>query len=117
MKRTIATGLTFFILTILVSSCTSTPILKTLNIDNPRQQEQITADSKTIKALRTKLAAAREKEAALSDEIGRLKDEIDEKQTVISIQGKVIGLLDDGEQTLQKSIEAQIKKATSKDGV
>jgi len=50
-----------------------------------------------------------QKETVLSDQIIQLKNEISEKEAMISIQGKVIGLLDDSEQTLQKSIEAQVK--------
>ena len=50
-----------------------------------------------------------EKETVLSDQIIQLKNEINEKEAIISVQGKVIGLLDDSEQTLQKSIEAQVK--------
>lgn len=50
-----------------------------------------------------------QQQAALSDKIEELRNEISEKETIISIQGKVIGLLDDADHTLQKSIKAQIK--------
>ncbi len=61
-----------------------------------------------IKELSQVLQDAEEKKKKLEDQIKTLGKTIQEKETVISIQGKVIKLLDDSEQTLQKSIEAQI---------
>jgi predicted nucleic acid-binding Zn-ribbon protein len=51
-----------------------------------------------------------QQETELNEQIMRLKEAIDEQESIISIQGKVIGLLDDAEQTLQKSIEAQLRQ-------
>lgn len=50
-----------------------------------------------------------DKEASYNLQIGSLKDKLDETEALISIQGKVIGLLDDSDQTLQKSIAEQLK--------
>jgi hypothetical protein len=50
-----------------------------------------------------------QRHAALNDEIELLRRELEEKEALISIQSKVIDLLDDEEQTLQKSIEAQLQ--------
>lgn len=49
------------------------------------------------------------RETALIEEMGKLRKELEEKEALISIQSKVIGLLDDADQTLQKSIEEQLR--------
>lgn len=49
------------------------------------------------------------KEASYNHQIGTLKTELDRKAALITIQGKVIGLLDDADQTLQKSIDDQLQ--------
>lgn len=91
---------------------------------------QLTAAKKKEKELNNRIGQlekeVRKKETALSEQVGQLEQEtarketelnaqimelkeaIDEQEAIISIQGKVIGLLDDAEQTLQKSIEAEI---------
>ncbi|MEJ2133961.1 MAG: hypothetical protein P8X86_01800 [Desulfofustis sp.] len=65
-----------------------------------------------------------ERDAALNEQIAELQKELSERELVIealrrelneqeeliSIQGKVIGLLDDADQTLQKSIEEQVRR-------
>ena len=50
-----------------------------------------------------------QRETVLTEEIDELRKELQEKEALISIQSKVIGLLDDTEQTLQKSIEEQLR--------
>lgn len=52
-----------------------------------------------------------QQQSNLSGQIEELRNEIREKESIISIQGKVIGLLDDTDHTLQKSINAQIKQS------
>ena len=47
--------------------------------------------------------------AVLTEEIEVLRKEIDEQEELISIQSRVIGLLDDADRTLQKSIEDQLR--------
>ena len=49
------------------------------------------------------------RETALTEEIDELRKQLEEKEALISIQSKVIGLLDDADQTLQKSIEEQLQ--------
>lgn len=118
---------------VLLSSCASDDLLKALKIDTSSHKEQKSADQKTIAALNEQLARAKKKETALNAEInelknrideqetlfdhkeasynlqvGTLKNQLDEKEALISIQGKVIGLLDDADQTLKKSIEDQL---------
>ena len=44
----------------------------------------------------------------LSNNINNLNREIEKKELTILLQGKVIKLLDDSSQTLQKNIEEQI---------
>lgn len=51
-----------------------------------------------------------EQQLTLTEEVQTLKKEISEKEMIISIQGKVIGLLDDADNTLQKSIQTQIEE-------
>ncbi len=65
-----------------------------------------------------------ERDAALNEQIAELhrqlserelvieslRRELNEQEEIISIQGKVIGLLDDADQTLQKSIEEQVRQ-------
>jgi predicted nucleic acid-binding Zn-ribbon protein len=51
-------------------------------------------------------------QSMLSEQVEELRNEIREKESIITIQGKVIGLLDDADHTLQKSINAQIKQST-----
>ena len=64
--------------------------------------------------LSTQIAALQEelrvKELALTEEIDALRKEIDEKEAIITLQSKVIGLLDDADQTLQKTIDEQVRQ-------
>lgn len=110
MKRIMITGLTLSLISIFLSSCATKNILEKINICDDSAQEQISADQKKIKALKKQIAAAEKNKEDLSNQIENLKKEISEKDTAISIQGKIIGLLDDTDQTLQKSIENQIGK-------
>ncbi len=50
-----------------------------------------------------------QRETVLNEKIDELRKELEEKEALISIQSKVIGLLDDADQTLQKSIEEQLQ--------
>ncbi len=62
-------------------------------------------------ALDTRMTELRDdlnqREEKLNEELKALRQELEEKEALISIQSKVIGLLDDADQTLQKSIEDQ----------
>ncbi len=68
---------------------------------------------KKDEVLNTQIAVLQEelraKEMALIEEIETLREEMDEKEAIITLQSKVIGLLDDEDQTLQKTIEAQLQ--------
>ncbi len=122
MKRFITLGVSFLVVTVLVTSCTSHNFLKAIKTDctsvekkiTADRQKKITADRQQIFNLRQQLAAAKDKEVLLGKQIENLKTEINEKETLISIQGKVIGLLDDADKTLQKSIEAQFQNRGNK---
>lgn len=63
-------------------------------------------------AVAEQLAALREEfekqQMTLTREIEALKNKIGEQEKIISIQGKVISLIDDADNTLQKSIQRQI---------
>ena len=80
-------------------------------------KEQVAALEKKIDASDTardsQVTALREdlyqRETALTEEIDELRKKLEEKEALISIQSKVIGLLDDADQTLQKSIEEQVQ--------
>lgn len=67
---------------------------------------QQTQFNNRLEELRT---AYENKEASYNLQIGTLKSKLDEKDALITIQGKVIGLLDDADHTLQKSIEEQLQ--------
>ncbi len=137
MIRAMLTSLTLLLIMVLISSCASEDIFKTFKIDQPPETKHIAADKvakkmltaadqEMISDLKTQLATAKENETVLNDriiqlkqeivdkdsefnaQIVKLKKEIEEKDNIISIHGKVIGLLDDADQTLQKSIETQI---------
>ncbi len=69
------------------------------------RQDTVIADQ--IAALREEF---KEQQLTLTEEIQALKKEINEQEMIISIQGKVIGLLDDADNTLQKSIQTQIEE-------
>lgn len=71
-------------------------------------QEQMSINKERTKKLEQQLYEMRQEKARLDDQMKTLKKTIREKETVISLQGKVIKLLDDSDQTLQKSIEEQI---------
>ncbi|MEJ2056614.1 MAG: hypothetical protein P8X39_02090 [Desulfofustis sp.] len=67
--------------------------------------QQDAAVAEQISAVRE---ALEEQQLALTEEIETLKKEISEQEMIISIQGKVIGLLDDADKSLQRSIQKQI---------
>ena len=68
---------------------------------------------KSDAAFNSQIAELREdlqqRETALNEEIDLLRKELAEKEALISVQSRVIGLLDDEEQTLQKSIQDQLR--------
>lgn len=145
MKHAIYFGSIFLVMLFLLSSCTSSEILKALKIDQTPAKEQKSADQKTIADLKKQLTKTKKnetalktqleelknkineqetrfseeltanetlfenKEASYNHQIWALKNELDGKEALITIQGRVIGLLDDADQTLQKSIEDQLQ--------
>ena len=132
MKHTLTVFLSVSIAAILLTSCsTSDEFLKALKIPTQENksaatpskaelEEQLTAAKKNEAALKDQVAALEnqisEKDAsldtqvaALTQEIEALRKEIDEQEALIAIQSKVIGLLDDADRTLQKSIEEQLR--------
>lgn len=73
----------------------------TLANDYRQAQDQIEELRKNLQEM--------EKEKTKSDETNKtLRQTIQKKDIIISLQGKVIKLLDDPNQTLQKSIEQQL---------
>ena len=130
MMRTLVVVGLFTLAASLLSSCGTTTgdILKALHIESEAPQKSSKEQGNTVAGLEKKLAAAKQKEANLAkrvaalqkqldqqeavhnDQLAELKNSLDEKEAVIALQGKVIGLLDDADQTLQKSIEAQLRK-------
>ncbi|MGW8193732.1 MAG: hypothetical protein ACWGOX_05645 [Desulforhopalus sp.] len=129
MKKSIITSLTLAMGMVLISSCASENILKSFKSVPPPAEAQTTAAPKVVSDLKTnqnlilelrtqqkviaelkqQLASAKRNETELSAQVQKLKDEINEKDVLISIQRKVISLLDDSEHTLQKNIEAQFE--------
>ena len=66
------------------------------------------ANKEKIKTLGKQIEELKKEKVTLNNQVKTLQKTIQKKEVVISIQGKVIKLIDDPNQTLQKSIEAQI---------
>ncbi len=96
------------LLFIFLSGCASRGDFNAVTNDYKRAQEQMSVHEGKIKELSLAFQESEKEKAQLNNQIKLLMKTIQEKETVISIQGKVITLLDDSEKTLQKSIEAQI---------
>ena len=61
------------------------------------------------RAYNTQISELRNQLDQKKEAIDALTKELNDKEALISIQSKVIGLLDDADQTLQKSIEEQLQ--------
>jgi intracellular sulfur oxidation DsrE/DsrF family protein len=61
-----------------------------------------------VEELRRRLQDSERENEMLSNNINNLNREIEKKELTILLQGKVIKLLDDSSQTLQRNIEEQI---------
>jgi len=79
---------------------------KIAKLEKELDQQDATIDEQ-ITLLREEFEA---RQLALTEEIEALKNELSEQEMIISVQGKVIGLLDDADKSLQKSIKAQIEE-------
>lgn len=79
---------------------------KIAKLEKELDQQDTTIDEQ-ITLLREEFEA---QQLALTEEIDALKNELSEQEMVISVQGKVIGLLDDADKSLQNSIKAQIEE-------
>ena len=140
MKQAFPLFLTIFFVAVLLCSCSTTDeFFKTLNINYSPSEDSAKAPKTSKADLEKQLAAAKKREATLkervaaleqeigaadqdfntqlaeirqelNEEINSLRQELDEKEELISIQSRVIGLLDDADQTLQKSIEEQLRE-------
>lgn len=96
------------LLSIFLSACASKVDLEAITNDYNLAKKQMSVNEEKIKNLEQQLQEMKEEKTKLDDQMKTLEKIIREKETVISLQGKVIKLLDDSNQTLQKSIEAQI---------
>ena len=96
------------LLLVFLSGCVSKIEFDTVTNEYRLAQKQMSVNEAKTKKLELQLQEMQAEKAKLDDQMKILRKEIREKETVISVQGKVIKLLDDSDQTLQKSIEAQI---------
>lgn len=73
-----------------------------------KMAEDPAAEDPVVEELRRKLQDSEREKEMLNNNINNLNREIEKKELTILLQGKVIKLLDDSSQTLQKNIEEQI---------
>jgi len=118
------------LLLLFLSGCVSKMEFDAVTHEYRLSQQQITNDKEKIKELEKQIQEIKAEKITLKDQTQEMKIEkvnledqlktlrkaIQEKETIISVQGKVIKLLDDSAQTLQKSIEAQIAAQNIKMG-
>lgn len=108
----------YLLLPVFLSSCASTDSFDSISDAYSYAQKRFFSDEKTaddpatedpvVEELRRKLQDSEREKEMLSNNINNLKREIEKKELTILLQGKVINLLDDSSQTLQKNIEEQI---------
>ena len=96
------------LLLVFLSGCVSKIEFDTVTNEYRLARKQMSVNEEKIKKLEQQLQEMKGEKTKLDDQMKTLRKIIREKETVISVQGKVIKLLDDSNQTLQKSIEAQI---------
>lgn len=96
------------LLSIFLSACAPKVDFEAITNDYSLAKKQLSVNEEKSKKLEQQLQEMEEEKAKLNDQMKTLRKTIRKKETVISIQGKVIKLLDDSDQTLQKSIEEQI---------
>jgi hypothetical protein len=108
------------LLLLCLSGCVSKMEFDAVTNEYRLSQKQTTMNEEKIKKLEEQIQEIKIEKVILEDQLktekiklegqlNTLRKEIREKETVILIQGKVIKLLDDSDQTLQKSIVAQIE--------
>ena len=100
--------LTIYLLLIPLSGCVSKIEFDEINENYLIAQKQIDTNKKKNKKIGRQLQTIKREKVELSKRIKSLQDTIEEKEIIISIQGRVIKFLDDPNQTLQKSIKAQV---------
>jgi len=108
----------YLLLPVFLSSCASTDSFDSISDAYSYAQKRFFPDEKTpdnpavedpvVEELRLKLQDSERENEMLSNNINNLEREIEKKELTILLQGKVIKLLDDSSQTLQKNIEEQI---------
>lgn len=108
----------YLLLPVFLSSCASTDSFDSISDAYSYAQKRFFPGEKTaddpavedpaLEELRRRLQDSERENEMLSNNINNLKREIEKKELTILLQGKVIKLLDDSSQTLQKNIEEQI---------
>jgi len=98
---------------LILSSCSSTGNFKSITSAYHSAHKRLfsteqVVEEQTVDELRQQLHELEKEKEMLNNHIKALNREIQKKDVAISLQGKVIRLLDDTDHTLQKSIEAQI---------
>jgi len=114
----------YLFLFVCLFGCSSKANLRILSRDYRNAQEQIALDKKEIEALRKDVQRLEEENrqcriirTELDAANKTLQQAIQEKNTIISVQSRVIKLLDDPKQTLQKSITEELAgKNTADEG-
>ena len=96
------------LLLVFLSGCVSKIEFDAVTNEYRLARKEMSGNEEKIKNFEQKLQEMKEEKAKLDNQMKTLRKTIREKEIVISLQGKIIKLLDDSNQTLQKSIEAQI---------
>lgn len=114
----------YFFLFVCLFGCSSKANLRILSKDYRNAEEQIALDKKKIEALRKDVQRLEVENSQCQivrtdlDAVNKtLQQAVQEKNTIISVQRRVIKLLDDPKQTLQKSIAEELaRKNIADDG-
>ncbi len=106
------------LLTVFLSSCGEKSSFNSISdaysrahkrfFSHEKNGEVTSGEDPVVAELKRKLQDSERERERLSSDIKNLKSEIKKQQLAISLQGKVIKLLDDSNHTLQKNIEEQI---------
>ena len=100
--------LILFALLILLAGCVSKIEFDQINSNYTLVQDKLSVTEEKLRRLELQVKALENERLSDKKQLQELNKTVKEQKIIISLQGKVIKLLDDSKQTLQKSIEAQV---------